>query len=324
MSLELFTGHIAGVTPPPLLIFFHIPKTGGTTVNLLLRRCFRDKHFDMGLGDEPPDTFLWTYSTSRIAERYHQLYSKSRREIRCVSGEHISYDVAAIFDRPSKFFTIVRDPVDRFISSFYFSRKHHFLPSYRFVKDLTLEQYLESGIGLDYDNHQVRMLSGRTELDVPWSAEGRPIFRPTVERLHLEMAKRNIEERFVVAAGLEQFIALVWYLKRLYDWPLRRTLFRRANKAVVRSRLEAVTKETRKHLETLNQYDVELHKWVKTRFNKQIAPLEPQFSREICQFDALIRNYQRIDQFLGEPVRRAKGYAKSLAKLSVHPILRHQ
>jgi hypothetical protein len=146
----------------------------------------------------------------------------------------------------------VRHPVDRVISSFYFSKTSHHMPCYRFIKDLTLEQYLDSGIGLDYDNHQVRMLSGCPELDAPWDLEGRPISTPPVERRHLEMAKRNIEERFAMAATLEQFTALVWYLKRLYGWPLLRILFRRSNETEIRPRPEAVSRATRKRLETLN------------------------------------------------------------------------
>jgi hypothetical protein len=59
---------------------------------------------------------------------------------------------------------------------------------------------LDSGIGIDQDNHQVRMLSGCPELDGPWDPA--ISIRP-VERRHLEMAKRNIEERFIVAAPIE-------------------------------------------------------------------------------------------------------------------------
>jgi hypothetical protein len=37
-------------------------------------------------------------------------------------------DVAAIFDRPSKVFTILREPVDRVISNFFFNRTATDLP----------------------------------------------------------------------------------------------------------------------------------------------------------------------------------------------------
>ena len=94
---------------------------------------------------------------------------------------------------------------------------------------MSLEDYLESGIGLDAHNHQVRVLSGCPELDAPWHPNGRPISALPVESRHLEMAKRNIEEKFIVAAPLEQFTALVWFFKRLYGWPRHRLLFMRRN-----------------------------------------------------------------------------------------------
>jgi hypothetical protein len=86
-------------------------------------------------------------------------------------------------------FTIVREPVDRVISIFFQSDRDR--PD------------LDSGLGLDHDNHQVRMLSNCPELDAPWDPKGRPISTPPVERRHLEMAKRNIEERFIAAAPMK-------------------------------------------------------------------------------------------------------------------------
>jgi hypothetical protein len=88
------------------------------------------------------------------------------------------------------------------------------MPCYPFIKDLTLEQYLDSGIGIDQDNHQVRMLSGCPELDAPWDSKGGPISTSSAERRHLEMAKRNIEEgaggysiRRPSASGAERSVA---------------------------------------------------------------------------------------------------------------------
>ncbi len=276
---------VSAPQPPEILIFFHIPKTGGQTLAGALRNCFRNKYFDCMM--VPPDTALWFISTVRVASRFHELSVKQQRNIRCVAGDHIHMDVAKIFDRPCKFVTLLRKPIDRIISSFYFSRTQPQMPCYPFIKDLTLEQYLDSGIGIDQDNHQVRMLSGCPELDAPWDSKGGPISTPPVERRHLEMAKRNIEERFIAAAPLEQITELVWFLRRLYKWPVHWLFFPIRNVNPDRPNFDSVSTSTRKRLEELNYYDTELYEWVSARFRRQIAQLEPQFSREVKIFGTL-------------------------------------
>jgi Galactose-3-O-sulfotransferase len=161
---------------------------------------------------------------------------------------------------------------------------------------LTLEQYLDSGIGIDQDNQQVRMLSGCPELDAPWDPDGGPISTPPVERRHLEMAKRNIEERFIAAAPLEQITELVWFLRRLYKWPVHQLFFPRRNVNPDRPKCNSVSASTRKRLEELNRYDTELYDWVRTRFRRQIAPLQPHFSREVKMFCTLNHFAQAITQ----------------------------
>jgi hypothetical protein len=294
---------IPGLAQPQVLIFFHIPKTAGHTMQAIFAHCFPDQHFNPEL--EYGDTALSLRSTPRIAEKFRQLPVEKQRAVRCMIGAHCVMDVDTIFDRPSKFFTIVRHPVDRVISLFFHMRRFTHQPFYRFIKDMTLEQYLDSGIGLYHDNQQVRTLSGCPELDAPWDLESRPISSSScpVERRHLEMAKRNIEERFIVAAPVEEFAALVWFFKRLYGWPFHRVLFRIHNENPNRPKLAAVPETTRKRLETLNQYDIELYGWVKARFAKQIEPLEFRFSREVRRFDMLNRAAQRIDRLSPRPIR---------------------
>ncbi|MGQ0444312.1 MAG: sulfotransferase family 2 domain-containing protein [Beijerinckiaceae bacterium] len=295
---------IPGLAPPQVLIFLHIPKTGGQTMEAILAHSFPDQHFNPEL--EHGDTALMLRSTPRIAGKFRLLPVEKQRAVRCMIPSACAMDVDTIFDRPSKFFTIVRHPVDRVISTFFHIRRYSHLPFHRFLKDLTLEQYLDSGIGLYHDNQQVRMLSGCPELDAPWDLESQPISSTSssVERRHLEMATRNVEERFIAAAPLEEFVALVWFLKRLYGWPYNRVLFRILNDNPNRPKLAAVSEAARNRLQTLNQYDIELYEWVKARFAKQIEPLEPRFSREVRRFDILNRCVQQISRRSPQPIQR--------------------
>jgi hypothetical protein len=184
------------------MIFFHIPKTGGRTMRAVVQHCLPDEHFDCMCLNGQDFTSLWVRPAATIAKMFHQLPVERQRAVRCAIGEHVTMDVAAIFDRPSKFSQLCASQwIGLFL--FFFNRTATDLTSYPFIKDLTLEEYLDSGLGLDHDNHQVRMLSNCPELDAPWDPKGRPISTPPVERRHLEMAKRNIEERFIVAAPMK-------------------------------------------------------------------------------------------------------------------------
>ena len=294
------TSGIPGLTPPDVLIFLRLPKTGGNTMDQVLEHCLPGQWFYPHELVVP--SALLIRPTEGVAERFRQLTVAQQQSTRCLIGTHVAMDVDTIFERPSKFFTIVRHPVDRVISSFFHNRTESHLISYPFIKDLSLEQYLESGIGLDADNHQVRVLSGCPELDAPWDPQGQRISALPVRARHLEMAKQNIEQRFVAAAALEQFTALIWFLKRLYGWPLRRVIFRRHNENAGRKTatdegrppLERVSAGTRSRLTEMNRYDMELYEWVRERFAQQIRPLEPNFSREVRQFRDVERSRPKV------------------------------
>jgi Galactose-3-O-sulfotransferase len=304
------TSDIPGLVPPDLLIFLRLPKTGGNTMDQVCEHCFPGQWFYPHELVVP--SALLIRPTAGIAQKFRQLTREEQRSIRCLIGTHVAMDVDTIFNRPSKFFAIVRHPVDRVISSFFHNRTESHLPSYPFIKDLSLEQYLESGIGLDADNHQVRVLSGCPELDAPWDPHGRPISTPPVEPHHLELAKLNIEQRFIVVAALEQFTALVWFLKRLYGWPLHRVIFRRHNENAGRKTatdegrppIERVSTATRLWLTEMNRYDMELYEWVRERFAQQIRPLEPRFSREVRRFEMLNAAAQKLYRTAPDPVRK--------------------
>jgi hypothetical protein len=295
MSL-LMPARIPGVLPPELLIFFHIPKTGGTTMENLIERIRPGPIFNAACG--PTKSSLLVRPTQQIAGKLSGLAPERRRAVRFVIGVHLALDVATLFEQPSKFFTIVRHPVERAISSFFHLRTEAHLPSYNFTRNMTLEEYLDGRLGLDAHNQQVRMLSGCPDLDLPWSEDGRPIPLPPVERAHLEKAKRNIEEHFLIAGQLQNFAAIVWYLKRLYGWPLARCFYRDRNVNETRPIVKDVSPSTLARLAEWNQFDLELYEWVGKRFASQVAPLQPQFNLQVSQFTTANRLALRAAEWI--------------------------
>jgi hypothetical protein len=104
---------------------------------------------------------------------------------------------------------------------------------------------------------------------------------------------------------MEKFTHLVWYLKLLYGWPGYRIVFRIHNRTPKRPMVQDLSETTRKRVETLNQYDIELYEWVKNRFLSEIEPLEPNFSREVRRFELLNRSFRFVRRFNPQPIHAA-------------------
>jgi hypothetical protein len=65
--------------------------------------------------------------------------------VRYISG-HIPYGVHRVFGTRAKYFTLVRDPVERVLSSFFWFRTETQRPFCRAGKLLSFEEYVESRI----------------------------------------------------------------------------------------------------------------------------------------------------------------------------------
>jgi len=287
---------------PDLLINFHIPKTGGTTLNILLRANFPGgAYFDAKTGETA--SALWTHSADAIEAAYRALSPEAQRKVRCVSGAHLPMGVHTRFGRPAKYITILRDPIDRVVSTYYYIQTGNPVPELK--RHLgTIEDYLESHIDPGAENSQVRILCGAPELDTGYGSDGLPAPFAAVEQRHLDMAKRNIEDLFLTAAPLAQFSLLVLMLRRIYGWEWRRTVFERINVTKGRAKLDQIAPATLRRIEELNRFDIELYRWVEARFRAQIEALGPSFAREQQLFDFVNGGIQAVGQVIPFGVRK--------------------
>jgi Sulfotransferase family len=288
---------------PEVLIHLHIAKTGGTSASSLVKHGFR-----------PDEIFEWNhrggvedYSAMQMATYaacHRQLADFGLDRIRYVAG-HVPMGVHREFDRSTKYFTILRHPVERVISLFYFLvQTGEPFQLKQNGKMLTFEDYVEGRSDINLCDYQVRAVSGCADLDAAAAPPGEVVAAAPVEQRHLEAAKRNIEDHFLAAAPLEQVTELALLVRRIYGWPMRRLQTEYKNPTMARPRSIDVSPRLIRTIEECNTYDMQLYEWVVKRFAEQRKLFEPQLSRDLRVFGLVNRALNKAGEILPWGIRK--------------------
>jgi hypothetical protein len=141
-----------------LLVFVHIPKCGGTSVHRFMHRLMGSEYLNVH---------------QKLVEHGLTGHIRSQSKITSIGG-HFGIGenpaIALLPDRNLKYFSLVRDPVDRFISHYrYFTRspKSLLLQQVPEVAHYSLREFVQfmRDKGTSQFNVQVYMLTGRRRFD---------------------------------------------------------------------------------------------------------------------------------------------------------------
>lgn len=99
------------VTVDMIYIFLHMPKSAGTTFRYHIENNF------------PPDEIAGLYHTEGnrltrddVFAKISALSATQKQKLRVVYGHEVYYGVHALFDRPCRYVTFLRDPIEKTIS----------------------------------------------------------------------------------------------------------------------------------------------------------------------------------------------------------------
>lgn len=289
--------------PPDVLLHLHIPKTGGMSLNSMVKHAFKSHEiFDSTASGEEIYSGLGLATLGCCHARLRALSAAQRSSLGYVTG-HIPMGLHRELTGMVRYFTIVRHPVERVISFYYFLIQMG-APLLIDGRPLELEEFVASDDDIHLNNYQVRVISGCAELDAdpppsPGLTPGRP-----VERRHLDEAKRNIEELFLAAAPTDQIVDLGLMLRLVYGWPMRRLQTEYKNLTKGRPTLREISPQLIRMIEQKNAYDLELYDWVRRRFATQKQMFEPQLSRDRRLFQAVNSTLNSIGQILPWKLRK--------------------
>jgi hypothetical protein len=282
------------------LIFLHIPKTAGTTLMSILDRQYK------------PGAIFSTYGNAQEAVDKFKTFSESQRmNIRVLKG-HIPFGVHTFLPQPSHYFTILRDPIDRIISHYYFvlETTSHYLHDRVTSQNMTLKDYVSNGIATRLDNGQTRIISG----------VGDTVGFGQCSPEMLETAKKHLRGMPVVGLS-ERFDETVILLKRNLGWKL--PFYMKANVTKNRPGREDISKDTIAVIERYNELDFELYKYAQELFEELIRQQPPAFERELKRFRFLNKFFGSHYLILKLRVGRFlfKNYLKDPSS-SRHPFLK--
>jgi hypothetical protein len=253
------------------LIFLHVPRTGGTTFASVIKR---------------------QYHANAILPLYDSDFGEELRPsgqndlLRVVMG-HFYFGAHTFLRRPCRYITLLRDPIERIISDYYYVRRspaHHFYDS---AQSISLEEFVE----YCSDNDQTRQLAGKC---------GVPSAETSLDEL-LNIAKANLTDHFPVVGITEEFDRPVVLAKRMFDW--KRPFYTNQNATRRRPRKDQLSQETLRVIEAHNEADIDLYRYAKDLLHEQVRAQGAGFEGELRSFKKLNRAFGRLGR-VASPARR--------------------
>jgi hypothetical protein len=200
-------------------------------------------------------------------------------------------------------FTILRDPIDRTISEFFFMRDDR----RKLPVDQSLEDFLETDLPRSF-NAQTAFLGGLT---VRHNLEGIPLEREQFDESLLARAKRNLEAHDVVGLT-ERFDETLLLLRRAYRWPVLRTLYRPTNIGAGRRTAPTLSPEQVDSVRASNRLDIELFEFAGDLLERQLAERVPRSAIQLRRFRRLNGAYRRTFPIAHPPARALVRSARRL------------
>ena len=189
------------------ILFLHIPKTAGMSLNGLLVRNYRGKkQFNAEIARTTPEAW------QQCLDRLRNTSPEELEQIAVVKG-HFIFGLHDLLPGPSTYITFLRDPVKRLISHYNMIKRGEGIPADHQLDPTRADWNL--GTWPDFlrtlDNYQTRAISGR-DFDVPFGA---------CNEEHLALAKENLDRHFAFVGITEQFDLSLTALRRTLGWKMR-------------------------------------------------------------------------------------------------------
>jgi hypothetical protein len=259
------------------IIFLHIPKAAGSTLNTIIDRQYGKESIFSIYGFERSER------EAKSIEQFKALPEMRRSKVKLLRG-HIGFGLHEYLPQPSTYITLLRDPIDRVISLYRYILRRPEHPLYNPIKtnNLSLEEFVSSGIAPIAYNGQTKIIAGVKKASTEYGD-----FSSTL----LEVAKKNIQEHFAVVGLTEKFDESLILLQKILGWKL--VYYRKKNVAEKQQTNKAIPSATTL-IQKYNELDMELYDFAQKHLETQINAYGDSLMRDINTFKFLNQQYGQI------------------------------
>lgn len=239
-----------------IIIFTHMPKTGGVSVNTIVKKQYGAGRV-LELGSKRPKDVL---------ENIVSMSFWTILRWRVISG-HMIWGIHEWLPKSFTYFTVLRNPIERILSTYSYasaSPAHH-LHNDMVRRNMSLEEFIVWDQAVNINNLQCKLLSG---LD-PYKEN----HMPTV----LMQARYNLDHYCLVGLT-ERFKESLSIFSGLFGW--RNVIIERQNVTPNRIKKKGVSPSTVRKIEEMNQYDLELYAFGQQLFAEQNRDIHSAFVRK--------------------------------------------
>ena len=187
-----------------------------------------------------------------------------REDYQFVRG-HVPYGLHRFTNRPVRYITFLRDPIDRAISFYYFVQQDGDHPSTRhplcdYAESVSLKEFYQNKA---FQNYQTRFISGFLGTKF-YNVFGSKLLQSTV----LNGAKRNLKEHYECFGLLEERDKSLALFRQMFNWGETQSVPHQ-KKTRNRPRVNDMDLETLAALKAGNSLDIELYDYAVRLFHQK-------------------------------------------------------
>jgi len=235
-----------------VLIFVHIPKAGGTALNNII-----NKNYQKGT--------IFQFNKENSFESFIKLTGSEKSKYSCFRG-HIGYGLHNYLpkDISVKYITMLRDPIDRVVSHYYYvlRQPEHYLHEEVCGRGMSLKEYVLSELTSELCNGQTRLLASFDGEVIDFNK------KDIIDGNDLKIAKINLQKYFSFVGITEEFDVSVLLLREIFKWD--KIYYYKKNASRSRPTLSSIGDSVKDIISKNNSIDMELYEYAKDLFHEKL------------------------------------------------------